>query len=576
MDQRRTSSPSRDTRKIGVSGRVLVGIVTLLAFGLVTLGDLAPTFEFGPEEPEEARGQVLPMTRALLTRKEPGIRMGNEKVPLSSDLRSLYLENSLSGPLWVSRTGLRERARDLLAAAEDLADHGLPVSDSRLAALRSALAVADRAEATPTERRNAELLASEVFLGAARDLSNGRMDPKDVVKAWQPAVGKEVSGEHAVRLLAGLSPSRILMSLTPDLPWYGFTLEALARYRRLARTRGGWTRVSLPADSVLEVGDEGPEVLALRSRLAQGASPEERVLAKRNEASRIFDKDLDLAVRLYQERHGLEADGIVGELTLQQLRVPLEERIEQLKLSLEKMRWLPSLGDRFIFVNVPAARLFILEDLEPVLSMDVVVGRPSWPTNMFTDTLEQVVVNPYWHVPESIEEEEILPAVREDTAYLARNHMVLVPADDNFGKPLTLDEVDLRSGEDFDFRQEPGPQNDLGRIKFLFPNPHNIYLHDTPADHLFEESRRTFSHGCIRVAEPEALARYLFAAAADPSPSDLREMLADTTRVRVNLTEPVPVHLYYLTAWATEDGTVHFFPDVYELDDAFRKERNLP
>lgn len=558
----------------GAALKILGGILALVGAALAVFGVLKPVFE--PDRTEftvlqESPEEVLAMVRGFLRNQEPRLQLEGRTIDLSPEVRVVYLDASFEEPLWVSRDGVTEKARDLVDVVEELEDHALRMSRSRTELLKEALSAAADTTASSAERRNAELLATETFLDAARDLSDGHLNPGRVLEEWGPAVDEEAGEEHAIRLLAGLTPSEVLESLTPDLPWYGPTLEALVRYRSLART-GGWPTIDLHPDSVLEGGDSALAVRSLRGRFLSGASKEEHRLAERGEGMLYFDENLAEAVRRFQERHGLEVDGVVGEETLGQLNIPVERRIADLELSLERMRWLPSLGQRAIFVNVAGFELHVLEDSEPVLSMDVVVGRPTWPTAMFTDTMEHVILNPYWHVPESIEEEEILPQVRKDPSYLTENDMVIVPANDNFGKPVPLAEVELGSGERYDFRQEPGPENDLGRMKFLFPNAHNIYLHDTPADHLFEESRRTFSHGCIRVADPEGLARYLFAEAAEPAPSELPGFLADTERTRVDITEPIPVHVYYLTAWATEEGTVHFHPDIYGLNDPFESE----
>jgi murein L,D-transpeptidase YcbB/YkuD len=561
-------------RRKGAALKILMGAMALFGFLLTFFGALGPPSKGGTPATAATDGspeKVLSMVREYLRSQGSRLRTGGHTIDLSPEVRTIYLDATFDEPLWVSRDGVTKRARDLVDVVEELEDHALQMSRSRTELLEEALNAAADTTASLVERRNAELLATETFLDAARDLSDGHLEPGLGLEEWGPAVDEEAGEEHAIRVLAGLTPSEILESLTPSLPWYEPTLDALVRYRSLART-GGWPTIDLHPDSVLEAGDSALAVRSLRGRFLSGASEREHRLAERGEGTLFFDERLAEAVRLFQDRHGLDVDGVVGKETLLQLNTPVERRIADLELSLERMRWLPSLGHRAIFVNVAGFELHVLEDSEPVLSMDVVVGRPTWPTAMFTDTMEHVILNPYWHVPESIEKEEILPQVRKDPSYLADNDMVIVPANDNFGEPVPLDEAELGSGEHHDFRQEPGPENDLGRMKFLFPNDHNIYLHDTPADHLFEESRRTFSHGCIRVADPHALARYLFAEAAEAAPSELPGFLTDTERARVDMTERIPVHVYYLTAWATREGTVHFHPDIYGLNEPFESE----
>jgi murein L,D-transpeptidase YcbB/YkuD len=314
-------------------------------------------------------------------------------------------------------------------------------------------------------------------------------------------------------------------------------------------------------------------VVEVRSRLQEGMDRVERRLAGEWTGNpEVLDPDLAAAVAHFQGRHGIAVDSVVGPETVRAMNVPLEQRIDELRLNLDRIRRLPrDFGERAVLVNIAGFELRVLEHNRPVISMAVVVGQPSWRTTVFQDEIDYLEVNPYWHVPESIEREELLPRVREDPAHLARQDISLVPAGDNFGTPVPTDTIDWArvDPDDFpyDFRQEPGPRNALGRVKFMFPNPHNIYLHDTPADQLFQRDFRAFSHGCVRLERPLELARYLLQTSSGVDPAELDRILASGERTRLELDTPVPVYLAYLTTWV-EDGTVSFHQDIYHFDDA--------
>jgi L,D-transpeptidase YcbB len=222
-------------------------------------------------------------------------------------------------------------------------------------------------------------------------------------------------------------------------------------------------------------------------------------------------------------------------------------------------------------VNVAGYEMEVVEEGRPVLSMAVVVGEEAWETPVFWDTLDHVVFNPYWNVPESIEEATILPELREDPSYLERNNFEVV---DRSGptptvvSPSSIDWTKVGEDEEFPyfFRQRPGPNNALGRVKFMFPNEHNIYLHDSPEQHLFERARRAYSHGCIRVEKPLELARLLMEMDSDTSPGGIDDLLGHDSERRVDLNGTIPIYILYFTAWADEDGSTRFHHDPYHQD----------
>jgi murein L,D-transpeptidase YcbB/YkuD len=290
----------------------------------------------------------------------------------------------------------------------------------------------------------------------------------------------------------------------------------------------------------------------------------------------VFDAALEQGLRGFQERHGLDADGTVGASTLAALNVPVEDRIRQIELNMERWRWLPqTLGERYIMVNIPNFHLDVVEHGQALLGMRVVVGRPTRRTPSFSAEMTHLVLNPHWYVPPTIAIQDKLPLLRRDPGYLSRQNFKLFRHGEGGATRIDPRAVDWSSVSARNFpyqlRQDPGPRNALGRVKFMLPNPHHVYLHDTPARELFAKNERAFSSGCIRLENPMELADYLL---QDDSQWAQRRRVAGGKRGAeqvVLLPTSVPVHLMYWTAWTSASGVVHFRKDIYERDQALDK-----
>ena len=318
--------------------------------------------------------------------------------------------------------------------------------------------------------------------------------------------------------------------------------EALERYRRIA---GRDEPDPVPTGPSLKPGAKGARVAALRARLAWAAEAEGGLSLPETDRPEVFDFDLEEAVREFQERHGLKADGVAGASTLAELNRTAEEQIRKIVLNLERWRRLPAdLGERHILVNIAGFRLDAVEDGRSVLDMKVIVGQRHTRTPVLSSAIETVVLNPSWYVPTSIASKEIWPKGR---SYLRNNGFQVMPG----GK----------------LRQKPGPNNSLGQVKFQFPNRFGVYLHDTPADSLFDRAVRALSHGCVRVERPEELAAWVLQDAPAWGPEAIQDVIDSGRERAVKLPEPIPVHIGYWTAWADEAGTLRFGPDVYDEDD---------
>ena len=351
--------------------------------------------------------------------------------------------------------------------------------------------------------------------------------------------------------------------MTPQ-PGYQRLKKALQRYHRIAG-HGGWPRI-LPGPT-LHPGDKDRRIPDLRQRLAAAGD----LATTRPSLSPIFDNELEEAVRRFQQRHGLEDDGLVGRETLAELNVSVAERIRQIELNMERWRWIPhDMGDRHILVNIAGFYLQVIEKGWPVQEMQVVVGREYRRTPVFSASMTYLVLNPYWNLPFRIAVEDKLPLIQKDPAYLSENHIHVLTGwerDAAVVDPALIDwQLLNRHNFTYRLRQDPGPHNALGRVKFMFPNHYAVYLHDTPQRELFERISRALSSGCIRLEKPRELALYLLADHPLGDPEQFDEALSKNHEQVVFLKTAMPTHLLYWTAWANRYGTVHFRRDIYDRD----------
>ncbi|MCB1055472.1 MAG: L,D-transpeptidase family protein [Acidobacteria bacterium] len=412
---------------------------------------------------------------------------------------------------------------------------------------------------------------SAAFLSCAAALREGVPGVEPETYGWEvPAPGSD-----AARLLyASLgrydsADDPVAGSLGGQVyrhPQYRRLAEALDRYTELA-ARGGWP-TDLEVLETVEPGDPLPaaQVERLRRRLeAEGFLAPGADIPRESYAGPLVE-----AVKTYQSARSLEVDGKLGARTVASLNVPVGKRIAELRANLQRSLWLPAPSDGTeVLVNVPAFRLEVDRQGKAVHRQRVVVGMrdEDWRTPIFRDQIELVVVNPAWNVPASIASDEIVPKLAEDPQYLAKQGIEVLSGWGADAREVDPSSIDWQEADESNlrFRQAPGPRNALGRIKFLFPNPHSVYLHDTPARSAFARVERARSHGCVRVEDPTALAQALM-------PADLYQLATEHLEsgepITLRLPEAIPVQLVYMTAWVSGDGVVEFYDDVYEQDPA--------
>ena len=482
--------------------------------------------------------QAILRARMPVSGKPPELHAAGSLFRATPDLPCFYDRRGFA-PAWVGDASLRRDADELLAAIAEAPSDGLNPEDYHLAGLRQGLDQA-KSQASPADLAELDLGLTDAFLRLAADLAHGRVNPEliysdcaiDVPEVDLPGVLESALAAGTVR--------RSLADLAPAHPGYRALKQALALYRTK-----DWPPV--PAGAPLRTGDKNERVAALRARLeASGDLVPPDPAAPPGERD-LFDAPLQAALRGFQGRQGLEDDGAVGPATLEALNVAAADRMRQIEINLDRWRWLPrDLGERYVMVNVAGFALQVVEADKPILSMRIVAGKPSTRTPMFTGTMTHIVLNPYWNVPPVILKNEIEPKMKSDPGYAARENLEVLPG----GK----------------VRQKPGPNNALGKIKFLFPNRFNVYLHDTPAQALFSRSVRTFSHGCIRVEKPLDLAEYLLRDDPAWTREKIGSVLGDGRERWIVVPRPLPVHLVYWTAWVDDAGALQFRKDVYGRD----------
>lgn len=511
-----------------------------------------------------AGAQPNPVAEAIHARLDElqfagDLEIGGARIAAREIIPEVYANRDFE-PMWTNPS----RVEELLALIQTAPADGLDTSDYHLEPLQAQIAEAETSGA-PLDQADLDILLTDSLIrfgyhqlfgkvdAAALDsninFTRTFFDGRDSVIAIPEIIASPVSLQQQAE--ASLRRS----------PFYRNLQRNLAAYRELAAA-GGWPEV--PVGDTLRKGDNDTRVTALRQRLiVTGDLP-----ADSDTSSPVFDETLEAAVIRFQARHELGADGVVGKQSYEALNVPVETRIDQLRLSLERLRWVRGdQADRFIAVNIAGYRVFFIDGQDLAWTSRVMVGKTYRQTPVFRGTLSYMEINPTWTVPPTILRNDTLPAIKRDPSYLQGKNMSVIDRDGRKVDPATIDWQSYSKGIPYSIRQEPGPNNALGEIKFIFPNKHFVFLHDTPNRSLFARPDRAFSSGCIRVENPFELARLILNDPATWGQGAL-EQVRDTHETKRIKTPKLPVLILYLTASLQPDCSPRFLKDVYQRDAA--------
>ncbi len=541
------------------------------ACGLVlAVSIVAACDKLGGKEPQrsETRSEVDNSFKPSKIKSVKGVPIADVRVAVAKRLKEprpkpiseaqwkhavkLYAEYG-GYPIWLDGDGLRERRTKTLmtallnADADALALDAYPLDD--LHRLLATLLKARRPSADLLGDVDVVLTATYVALG--QDLLTGQVDPSRVSQDWHIKATPAQVDSALGRFLRDTRFDITMTQMRPEYLEYKDLQKQLTRFRQIV-AKGGWD--SVPEGKALKPGDatSAERLTALRDRLrVEGYDINASIVSTKNKGTTttaVYDHALAAAVAQFQREHGIAVDSALGKETAQALNVPALFRLGQIAANMERYRWMPrSLGDRYVFVNVPSFRLDAYEDGKPVMNMKVIVGAEYEDKNtpVFSDSMQYVVFRPYWNATDSIAAKELWPKVEADPTFLDRNDYEIV----------------TESGKQR-IRQKPGDKNALGLVKFMFPNSFDIYMHDTPEDQLFAKDVRAFSHGCIRLEKPEEMARWVLGW----TPEQVKNAMEnDPDDRRVTLKQKVPVYIVYFTTFI-RDGRLYFGNDLYGRD----------
>lgn len=453
-------------------------------------------------------------------------------IPLEKDMQTFY-QNRKYALAWYDNNGLTEPAANLFNRIMNISEEGLkdsfPYKNEFVTLMKNNGRDNENKPAPFTDL----MLTAQYFL-YAKNVWQGIDEKKSISLAWLLPRKKLSYNDLLDSLIAGKN----ILENAPVYIQYSRLRNFLQTYKNI-QAKGGWPAIT-PDKKVYHYGDSSTAIAEMRTHFFLTGD------IRSDDKSILFDSSFFKALQHYQLRMGLKPDGVAGPVVFRQLNIPVEKRIEQIIVNMERSRWVPvNLNSNYIMINIPDFKLFVYENNEPIWNMDVVVGQPAHKTVIFNGAIKYVVFSPYWYVPPGILRNEVLPGMRANANYLTRHNM---------------------EWNDGNVRQKPGPNNSLGLVKFLFPNSFDIYLHDTPAKSLFGESSRAFSHGCIRLSDPEKLAVYLLRNDSAWNKASIDKAMHAGKEKYVTLKDPEPVFIAYFTAWVNNEGLINFRDDIYKRD----------
>ncbi len=487
---------------------------------------------------------------------QPTLQFNDTSIPTDA-LRPLYAQTNYQ-PIWVDSRGLTKRATQALEVISRADSQGLNPELYAVNLIRSVAAMPQSdTETSLRVRLSLEVLMSHAVMEYASDMHGGVSKPQ-----WdtgKPAISAEEKMALLNQAAATNDTAGYLNALAPTSKEYAALKGVFDRYQTIA-SNGGWPHFS--SGKPIKPGMSDPRVATLRQILVANGDLQTSAPSAQPD---LYDAQTQEAMKRFQERHGIEADGVIGTSTQQALAVPVSERLAQIAMTMERMRWMPQdMGTRYVLVNIPSYTLTAISGNDR-LNMNVIVGKPTSKTPMFSKNITDVVLNPSWGVPAKIAVNEMLPKVRKNPGYLARAGYTVTAANGEVVNPHDIDWSSVGHGNfGYSFRQKPGDGNALGKVKFNIPDSDNIYLHDTANRGLFAQADRSLSHGCVRLGDPKALTEFVLKHEGwDEAKIDASYESSASRNVSIT---PLPVHLVYWTSWVDTQGRAHFGRDIYNMD----------
>ncbi len=545
-----------------IKTKLLPWIITLLLF--VSPGSLSAA--------QKSLHQVIGEQAGVLIQKllEESVSsehhsVGGEPIYVAQMLSRFYQKREYM-PAWSGDDHSFPHLTDIIDAIHEVVYEGLVPEYYHLEPLFSLHEqLQSQTVVNPETVAELDILLTDSFLMLGCHFSAGCVDPVTREAEWFTdrrdlnidALLDEALRDNRVR--------ETLDELLPVQTKYSQLRRKLIQYKGMVQGEK-WPVVR--TNSLLKKGDRNHLVVILRKRLIMSGEMNSNMTGKVN----YFDKELKQAVMHFQRRHGIKEDGMIGDQTVEALNVTAEKRIRQIEINLERMRWIArNLGHRYILVNIADYRLDTFDYGEMIMSKEVVVGKPFWDTPIFSDKIRYIVLNPSWKIPDSIGQEEIVPAIKNNRDYLTEQGIKIYSSWASYAREIDPQDISWSDVIDENFKykfiQSPGPRNPLGRIKFMLPNKYHVYLHDTPSKGLFSRTFRAFSHGCIRVRDPVDLAEYLLGHQPEWDREKILKIIEKGRELKVELLNPITIHILYLTAWVDDREILHFRQDIYGRDE---------
>lgn len=514
------------------------------------------------------------INKSIREKVNSGSRIAGDELKTRPLLKIFYEERKYD-PLWNKKDKLKKQAKELITYINELGREGLSPLNYHAGSLDRIVNPEGKQKSKFDETAIADLdlLLSDAFFAIAYHFSHGFLNPYNMGARWYSL---DMSDRLKEAITQAVSKKRVDETLNGFLPQdknYKALKKALADYQEMLPTTE-WPQIpKLPPKKKINLGDQDGRILIIRERLSV---TKKKGLNEDTPEAKVYDEELEAAVIEFQKRHGLLEDGVIGWRTVETMNVSMLERIEQIKINLDRNRawsYIMKEQDKRVVVNIPAFYLTAYENNEPAVGMRVIVGMYKRKTPLLSSKIRHLIFSPKWFMPDTILFEDKLSKIKKDPSYLRRHGMKVYHKGGGQVDAETIDWSVITSKHDIPYRvvQSSGNLNALGKVKFIFPNRHDVYLHDTPGKYLFDRATRTFSSGCIRIAKPVDLAVLLLNHDSDWDEGKIKLSMSRANPRKTLLDEPVPVHLTYVTSWVDENGTLHFRKDVYGYDRIYKR-----